>query len=159
MSLIRKKIEDKGLWLPDPMKLPPGVILPFESVHVIGNQAYISGHIALNKDGSFMEPFGKVGAEVSLEEGYEAAKFTALSILASLERTIGDLDRVTHWVKALGMVNGALDFNQFPAVINGFSDLILSLYEEKGKHARSAVGLAGLPFNSPVEIEAQIQFD
>jgi len=158
MSQIRTRLDELGLFIPDPMKLPPGIKLPFESVRVIGNQVFISGHIALEADGSLKGPFGKVGTEVTVEQAYEAAKFTALSILASLERELGDLDRITHWVKALGMVNGSLAFNQFPAVINGFSDLILTLYGEKGKHARSAVGMGGLPFNTPVEIEAQVIF-
>ncbi len=99
-----------------------------------------------------------MGAEVSLEEGYEAARLTALSILASLKRALGDLDRVTAWLRVFGMVNSAPDFTQQPAVINGFSDLILELYgTEIGQHARSAVGMAALPFGLPVEIEAEIE--
>ena len=93
------------------------------------------------------------------QQGYAAARLTALAILSSLKRAIGDLDRVTAWLRVFGMVNTAPDFNLFPSVINGFSDLILSLYgPERGDHARSAVGMAGLPFGTPVEIEAEVEF-
>ena len=103
-------------------------------------------------------PLGKVGAEVSLEQGYEAARLTALSMLGSLKRTLGDLDRVTAWLRVFGMVNSAPSFTRQPAVINGFSDLILELYgAEAGQHARSAVGMAELPFGLPVEIEAEVE--
>jgi enamine deaminase RidA (YjgF/YER057c/UK114 family) len=108
-------------------------------------------------DGSRLLAQGKVGAEVDVEQGYAAARATALSILASLKAELGDLDRVRAWVKALGLVNCAPGFNQTPAVINGFSDLILELWGEAGRHARSAIGVAELPFDMPVEIEAVVQ--
>jgi enamine deaminase RidA (YjgF/YER057c/UK114 family) len=91
---------------------------------------------------------------VTLEQGYEAARLTGLSILASLKAELGELDRVTGWVKALGLVNCSPGFNVTPAVINGFSDLILDLWGDAGRHARSAIGAAELPFEIPVEIEA-----
>lgn len=154
---IEAKLKDLGLVLPEPVKAPPGVILPFSWVRVWGNRAFISGHPPLNPDGSLAKPLGKVGAEVSLEEGYRAARLTALSILGNLKRTLGDLDRIT-WLRVFGMVNAAPGFNQMPSVINGFSDLIFELYgKERGDHARSAVGLAELPFNIPVEIEAEVE--
>jgi len=159
MTSVRQKIEQMGLWLPEKMKLPSTVELPFESIHIVGNQAYISGHLALEKDGSLMQRFGRVGDNITTEEAYDYAKFVGLSMLASLERAIGELDRVRQWVKVLGMVNGSVDFYQQPAVINGFSDLILKLYGEKGKHSRSAIGVGGLPFNAPVEIEAMLLID
>ena len=97
-------------------------------------------------------------AQVSPEEAYQAARLTALSILGSLKRALGDLERVTAWLHAFGMVNSAPGFDQQPRVINGFSDLILELYgPERGAHARSAVGMAELPFNLPVEIEAEVE--
>ena len=103
-------------------------------------------------------PFGKVGAEVSEEEAYEAARLTALAALASLKRALGDLDRVTAWLRVFGMVNSAPGFDRQPNVINGFSDLILRLYgPEVGDHARSAVGMAGLPLGMPVEVEAEVE--
>jgi len=132
--------------------------LPFSWVRVRGNKAYISGHGPQNVDGSIADPLGKVGAEVSVEQAYQAARLTALAILGSLQRELGDLDRVTAWLKVHGMVNSAPHFTQQPAVINGFSDLILELYgQEAGQHARSAVGMAALPLAMPVEIEAEVE--
>ncbi len=155
---IEAKLKDLGLVLPEPVKAPPGVILPFSWVRVRGNRVFISGHPPLNPDGSLAKPLGRVGAEVSLEEGYQAARLTALAILGNLKRTLGDLDRISAWLRVFGMVNAAPGFNQMPSVINGFSDLIFELYgKEKGDHARSAVGLAELPFNIPVEIEAEVE--
>jgi enamine deaminase RidA (YjgF/YER057c/UK114 family) len=105
-------------------------------------------------------PLGKLGREVTVEQGYAAARLTAVSILGSLKRTLGDLDRITAWVRVFGMVNSAPGFNRQPAVINGFSDLILQLYGPVvGAHARSAVGMAELPFDIPVEIEAEVEID
>ena len=155
---IKTRLKALGLALPAPLKVPPGVKLPFALVRVRGNRAYISGHGPQNLDGSIADLRGKVGADVSLEEGYQAARLTALSILGSLERELGDLDRVAAWLRVFGMVNSAPGFDQQPAVINGFSDLILELYgPERGAHARSAVGMAELPFGTPVEIEAEIE--
>ncbi|MCW3052513.1 MAG: RidA family protein [Chthonomonadales bacterium] len=157
---IEKRLEGLGLELPQPLQPPSGVRLPFASVRVHGNRAYIAGHGPQNPDGSVGGPLGKVGAEVSLEEGYQAARLTALSILGSLKRELGDLDRVTAWLRVFGMVNSAPGFVLQPKVINGFSDLILELYgPERGQHARSAVGLAELPFRIPVEIEAEVEID
>ena len=93
-------------------------------------------------------------------QGYAAARLTALSILGSLKRELGDLDRVRAWGRVFGMVNSAPGFNQQPSVINGFSDLIIELYgPEAGAHARSAVGMAELPFDIPVEIEAEVELE
>lgn len=155
---IEAKLEALGLVLPEPLKTPPSIRFPFAFVRVRGNRAYISGHGPQNPDGSLAKPLGKVGAEVSLEEAYQAARLTGLAILGDLKRTLGNLDRVVAWLKVLGMVNSAPGFNQQPSVINGFSDLILELYgPEAGQHARSAVGMAELPFGVPVEIEAEVE--
>ena len=157
---IEDKLEEMGLGLPDAVKVPPDVRLPFAFVRVHGNRAYISGHGPQNPDGSVAHPRGKVGEDLTLEEGYQAARLTALSILSSLQRELGSLDRVSAWLRVFGMVNAAPGFNQLPQVINGFSDLILELYgPERGAHARSAVGLAELPFGIPVEIEAEVEID
>ena len=154
---IEAKLAEMGLVLPGPVNVPPGVRLPFSFARVWGDRAYVSGHGPQAPDGSVAGPFGKVGAEVSLEQAYGAARLTALSILGSLQRQLGDLDRVEAWLRVFGMVNAAPGFTQEPAVINGFSDLILQLYgPDRGQHARSAVGLAELPFNIPVEIEAEV---
>jgi len=155
---IESRLEALGLVLPAAIKPPENVSLPFAVVRVYGNRAYIAGHGPQNSDGTVAGPFGKVGAEVSVEEGYLAARLTALAILGSLKREMGDLDRVAAWLRVFGMVNSSPDFHLQPAVINGFSDLILELYgPERGKHARSAVGLAALPFGICVEIEAEIE--
>jgi hypothetical protein len=147
-----------GLQLPAPTQAPAGVKLPFAFVRVRGNRAYVAGHGPLNTDGSLAGPFGKVGAEVSLEQGYQAARLTALAMLASLKRELGSLDRISAWLRVFGMVNAAPGFHDEPRVINGFSDLILDVFgPEVGQHARSAVGLAELPWNIPVEIEAELE--
>jgi enamine deaminase RidA (YjgF/YER057c/UK114 family) len=144
--------------LPAPIQLPPGIVFPFRFVRILGHRALISGHGPQNPDGSIAQPLGKLGRELSLEQGYAAARLTALSILASLKRALGDLDRVAAWTRVFGMVNSAPGFNRQPSVINGFSDLILELYgPEVGAHSRSAVGLAELPFDIPVEIEAEVE--
>ena len=155
---IEAKLQSLKLVLPAPLSVPPNVRLPFADVRIRGNRAYVSGHGPQAPDGSLAGPFGKVGAEVSLEEAYQAARLTGLSILSDLQRALGDLDRVTAWLRVFGMVNSAPGFNRQPAVINGFSDLILELYgPEAGQHARSAVGMAELPFGMPVEIEAEVE--
>jgi hypothetical protein len=156
------RIEDKlrvfGLVLPPPTRPPPGVVLPFQFVRIIGRRALISGHGPQNPDGSFALPLGKLGRELTVEQGYIAARMTGLSILGSLQRALGSLDRIAAWSRVFGMVNSAPGFNQQPSVINGFSDLILELFgPEVGAHCRSAVGLAELPFNIPVEIEGEVE--
>jgi enamine deaminase RidA (YjgF/YER057c/UK114 family) len=153
------KVEERlallGLVLPPPVQAPPGVRLPFTPVRIIGDRAFVSGHGPQLPDGSIAGPFGKVGADVTVEEAYASARLTALSMLGSLQRALGDLDRVT-WARVFGMVASAPGFDRQPSVINGFSDLILDLFGDAGAHARSAVGMAELPFGLPVEIEAEV---
>ncbi|MCY3863815.1 MAG: RidA family protein [Chloroflexi bacterium] len=152
---IESKLAEMGLELPPPVKAPPGIVLPFSFVRIYDGIAYISGHGPQEADGSVAGPFGAVGADVTVEQGYEAARAVALSMLGSLKRELGDLDRVSAWLRLHGMVNCAPDFTRQPAVINGCSDLILALYgPDRGAHARSAVGMSSLPFNMAVEIEA-----
>ncbi len=158
MARIEARLAALGLVLPPPITPPPGVRLPFAFVRLLGDRALISGHGPQNADGSLAQPLGKVGRDLSVEQGYAAARLTALSILGSLKRTLGDLDRVRAWGRVFGMVNSAAGFARQPSVINGFSDLVLELYgPETGAHARSAVGLAELPFNIPVEIEGEVE--
>jgi enamine deaminase RidA (YjgF/YER057c/UK114 family) len=152
MPAIETRLAELGLRLPAVLEAPPGVELNFEFVRVAGDVAYVSGHGPM--EGSAPTITGKVGAEVSPEQAYEAARATALSMLASLRQALGELDRVQGWIKALGLVNCAPGFNATPLVINGFSDLILELWGDAGRHARSAIGVAELPFDIPVEIEA-----
>ncbi|WP_284736094.1 RidA family protein [Dongia deserti] len=156
MSRIEAKLKELGLTLPPPMQVPGGMALPFPWINVRGDRVIISGHGPQNPDGSLAGPFGKVGAEVSLEQAQEVARKVGLSILGSLQRELGDLDRIAGWARVFGMVNSAPKFDRHPAVINGFSDLILAVFgPEIGRHARSAIGVAGLPFNIAVEIEGE----
>jgi enamine deaminase RidA (YjgF/YER057c/UK114 family) len=156
VATIEERLAELGLELPAPLVAPPGVELPFELVRVSGGHAYISGHVAM--DGSEVLFQGKVGADVTVEQARQAARATGLSMLIALKQELGDLDRVVRWVKALGLVNCAPGFNQTPAVINGFTDLIIDLWgPEAGAHARSAIGVAELPFDAPVEIEAIVE--
>jgi enamine deaminase RidA (YjgF/YER057c/UK114 family) len=158
--LIENRLAELGLVLPEPMRLPPGAVLPFPWVRVRGGRAFVSGHGPLLADGSLAGPLGKVGDQVTPEQAYDASRLTALAILSSLRRELGDLDRVTAWLRVFGMVNTAPGFTATPTVINGFSDLILELWgPDAGSHARSAVGMAELPFSIPVEIEAEVEID
>lgn len=157
-QLVEYRLKELGLVLPEPVKVPAGMQLPFAWVRVRGNRAIVSGHLPWESDGTIAGPFGKVGAEISIEQGYQAARQTALTILGDLKRALGDLERIAAWLRVFGMVNAAPGFTQLPAVINGFSDLIIELFgKDRGDHARSAVGLAELPFNCPVEIEAEVE--
>jgi len=158
MSRIEHRLAELGLVLPPAIRPPAGVVLPFRFVHVVGTRAFISGHGPQSADGTVSGPFGKLGAALTVEQGYAAARSTALSMLGSLQRTLGDLDRVTRWLRVFGMVASAPGFDRQPAVINGFSDLVIALWgDEAGAHARSAVGMAELPFGIPVEIEAEVE--
>lgn len=156
---IESRLAELGLVLPGPTQAPPGVRLPFAPVRLFGHRAFVAGHGPLNPDGSLAGPFGKVPTDVTVEQAYASARLTCLSILGSLSRALGDLDRVTAWLRVFGMVNCTADFATQPNVINGCSDLLLELFGDVGQHARSAVGMAALPFNIPVEIEAELEFD
>jgi hypothetical protein len=158
MSQIEERLRALGLTLPPAAQPPAGILLPFQFVRVVGSHAWISGHGPQTPGGWFTEPLGKLGREVTLEQGYEAARLTALSMLGSLQRALGDLDRIAAWTRVFGMVNSANGFNRQPAVINGFSDLVLEVFgTDVGAHSRSAVGMAELPFNIPVEIEGEVE--
>jgi enamine deaminase RidA (YjgF/YER057c/UK114 family) len=128
-------------------------------VRVRGRRAYVSGHVPLDADGRLAEPLGKVGTEVSPEQGYAAARLVALAHLASLKRALGDLDRITAWLRVFAMVNVAPGFHETPRVTNGYSDLILELFgPEVGAHARSSIGMS-IPLNAPVNCEAEVEID
>lgn len=158
MSQVEERLRVLGLALPPAAQPPAGIMLPFQFVRIVGSRALVSGHGPQSPNGWFTEPLGKVGREVTIEQGYHAAKLTALSMLGSLQRTLGDLDRIVAWTRVFGMVNSAPGFNRQPSVINGFSDLILEVFgPEIGAHSRSAVGMAELPFNIPVEIEGEVE--
>lgn len=146
------RLDELGIELPSP-QAPAANYVPAVRT---GNLLYLAGvGPAKRDDGS--SPIGKVGAELTLEEGYEAARLVCLNIISRLKAELGDLDRVVRVVKILGMVNATEDFGEHPAVINGCSDLLVEVFGERGKHARSAVGMQGLPFGIPVEIEVIVE--
>lgn len=123
-----------------------------------GNLVYLAGHGPDKPDGS--QVTGKMGTDdLSLEEGQEAARLTGISLLTSLKEEIGDLNRVKRVVKVLGMVNAASDFTDHSQVMNGFSDLMVEVFGEKGRHARASVGMSSLPGNIPVEIEMIVEVE
>lgn len=137
-------------------RIPPKA--NFISAVRTGQLVYLSGHGPLANE---QPPItGKVGQDMSIEEGNEAAKLTALLLIHSLEDEIGDLNKVKKIIRVFGMVNAPVDFKQHPAVINGCSDLLVEVFGEKiGKHTRAAVGMASLPFNIPVEIEMIVEVE
>ena len=151
MSEVEAKLEALGLTLPN----PPAPVANYVRAVSVGNLVFLSGH-GPTRDGAFAFQ-GKVGAERTVEEGYQAAQLVMLNCLSSLKEEIGDLDRVERIVKLLGMVNCTEEFGQHPEVINGASDLLVNLFGERGRHARSAVGMQSLPRGITVEIEMIVQ--
>jgi enamine deaminase RidA (YjgF/YER057c/UK114 family) len=152
MGRIEARLSELGLTLPAPLTPPSGASFSFELVKVHGGLAYIAGHGPF--DGSTPLMQGLLGRDLTVEQGYEAARMAGLSILASLEQELGDLDRVTEWIRAVGYVHCAPDCQQNATVVNGFSDLILELWGEAGRHARSAPGQGPSPYNIPVIVDA-----
>ena len=148
MGGIDDRLRELGLTLPEPMVAPGN----FELVSVHAGIAYVAGHAPI--DGSTVLVEGAVGRELTLEEGYRAARLTGLSILASLREALGDLDRVTSWLRAVGYVQSAPDFHDNAKVVNGFSDLIVEVWGDAGRHARSAPGQGPSPLNVPVIVDA-----
>ena len=146
---IEARLKERGIVLPAPP--PAGNCV---GAVIAGNLAFVAGHGPRRADGGYVT--GKVGAEVSVEEAVEAARLVGLNLLSSLQAAIGTLDRVERFVKVLGMVNAAPDFEAHPAVIDGFSNLMVEIFGKPGRCARSAVGMGSLPFGIPVEIEAVI---
>ena len=153
---VEKKLSEMGLTLP-PAPTPVANYVP---VVRSGNLLFVSGHgPSFLKAGKLQYIRGKLGRELSVEEGYEAAKQVMLNILQSIKGEIGDLDKVRRIVKVLGFVNCTEDFPDQPKVINGASDLLVALYGERGRHARSAVGMYQLPFGIAVEIEMVVEVE
>ena len=145
------KIVELGLELP-PAPAPMGVYKP---IVITGNLAYLSGHGPVQSDGTLMT--GRVGDDLDLDAGYQSARQVGLTMLATLRANLGSLDRVQRVIKVLGMVNCTPDFPDHPKVINGCSDLLIEVFGENGKHARSAVGMGSLPGQIPVEIEMIVE--
>ena len=153
MGRIDSRLEELGLTLPEPL-VPPG---NFQLVKVHGGLAYISGHGPF--DGSTLLMQGLIGRDLTLEEGYQAARLTGLAILAALKHELGDLDRVTQWIRAVGYVHCEPGFGQNAQVLNGFSDLIVELWGDAGRHARSAPGQGPSPLNVPIIVDAIAAID
>lgn len=153
MDNVERKLQELGISLPNVSKLGGSFIPAVQT----GNLVYTAGQTA-KRDGVLAYK-GKLGKELTVEEGYEAAKLSMLNCLAVLKEHLGTLDKIKKVVKVLGFVASAPDFNQQPYVINGGSDLLIKILGEKGKHARSAIGASELPFNSPVEIEMIVEVE
>ena len=153
VSTVEQRLADLGLALPAP---PPAVANYVGAVRS-GNLVFVSGH-GPYRDGTF-HFLGKVDSQIPVEAAYEAAQLVTLNALASLKAEIGSLDRVTRVVKLLGMVNSDPSFGRQPEVINGASDLLVRLFGERGRHARSAVGMGALPMGISVEIEMVVEID
>ena len=150
---IDKKLAELGIELP---KTPKPLANYVNAVRV-DNTVYLSGKGPRKVDGTFIT--GKVGKDITIEEAQHAARLVGINQLAALKEFIGNLDKVKRIVKVLGMVNCTTDFTQQPTVINGFSDLMVEVFGEKGRHARSAVGMGSLPANIPVEIEMIVEIE
>jgi enamine deaminase RidA (YjgF/YER057c/UK114 family) len=148
------RIKELGLSLPQPPK-PGGNYVPGVRV---GNLLFLSGHGPGRADGA-PSARGKVGRDLSLEDGYKAAREVGINLLGTARALLGSLDKVKRVVKVLGMVNSAEGFGDQPKVINGFSDLMVEVFGENGRHARSAVGMAELPSGIPVEIEMILEVE
>ena len=148
MPKVEEKLNEMGYFLPPP---PPraGNYIP---AYRTGNLVFLAGVVPRRQNGTLMT--GKLGRDLTIQEGYEAARLCALNSLANLKAVIGDLDKVVHFVKVLGMVNSDPEFDSPPAVVNGFSDLLVDAFGDRGRHARSAVGVTTLPTGVAVEVEA-----
>ncbi len=145
------RLTELGITLP-PTPPPGGVYTP---VVVVDRIAYVSGQVPWGPDGKMI--VGRVGSDLTEEQGAAAARDVALSMLATVRASLGSLDRVKRIVKVLGMVNSTADFQRHPAVMNGFSNTMVEIFGEAGKAARSAVGMGSLPYNVPVEVEAVLE--
>jgi enamine deaminase RidA (YjgF/YER057c/UK114 family) len=150
---VNARLKELGITLPTPGK----PMANYVKVVRTGNLVYLAGHGPDKGDGTYVT--GKVGRDLTTEQGADAARLTGLALLASLQVEIGDLGKVKRIVKVLGMVNCTETFTDQPKVINGFSDLMVQVFGEKGKHARSAVGMYALPSNIAVEIEIIVEIE
>jgi len=147
------RLESLGIELPTPSAPVANYVRTVRA----GNLVFTSGHGPTQADGTFVK--GKLGKDLSVEEGYAAARLTAIALLASLQKEIGDLAKVTRIVKVTGMVNSDPAFTDQSKVINGCSDLLVEIFGEKGRHARAAVGMASLPMGIAVEIEMVVEVE
>jgi enamine deaminase RidA (YjgF/YER057c/UK114 family) len=148
---VEARLKQLGISLPEVSKPVANYVQAVRT----GNLVFLAGAGPKKPDGTFIT--GKVGKDLSLEQGYQAARLTGIILLSNLKAELGDLNKVKRIVKVLGMVNADPSFTQHPKVVNGFSDLMVEVFGDRGKHARSAVGMGSLPFNIPVEIEMVVE--
>ena len=148
-----QRLKEKGIVLEEPGK----PIANYVRAVRVGNLLFLAGSGPLKSDGNYIT--GKVGKDLTIEQGYEAARLTAINHIAVLKSELGDLSRVKKFVKVLGMVNCTDDFTDQPKVINGYSDMMVEIFGEKGKHARSAVGMNALPRGMAVEVELIVEVE
>ena len=151
---VEKKLAEMGLALPP----APAPIANFVAAVRTGNLLFVAGHIPRKSDGGPLNP-GKLGRDVTIEQGYQSARLAAINCLASIKANLGDLEKVKRVVKLLCMINGTPEFGDQPKVANGASDLLVELYSDQGRHARSAVGMGALPGNNCVEIEMIVEVE
>jgi len=152
MGETSKRIEQLGIELPNKNHKGTGVV----DAVLKGDLLFLSGHLPVDADGR-PKYVGKVGTDLDIETGYAAARLCGINMLATIKDYIGELDRVDYFVKVLGLVNSGADFSSQPAVINGFSDLMVEVFGRRGQHARSAMGAYALPQNVPVVVEAIVK--
>ena len=158
ISKIDAQSPNDNLWkLGITLPKPAAPIANYVKYVQVGKLIYLSGHGPLLANGNYVT--GKLGKDVSIEQGYEAAKLCGIALLSTLQMAVGDLSKVKQIVKATGFVNSTENFTDQPKVINGFSDLMVAVFEDKGRHARSAVGTASLPLNMAVEIELIVEIE
>ena len=152
---VAERLAERGLEIPPAQVIPPGVRLTYRRLVRFGDVAYVAGHGPTHGEG-WGSKLGKVGCELTVEEGAAAAQLTALNVLGTIERELGGLDGIACWLKINGFVNAVDGFTEHAKVINGFSDLVLDLYGEERLAARTSIGVPHLPFDMPVEVDAVI---
>ena len=159
MTTPEEKLQKLGLSLPAAAKPPASVHLPFSFVNVRGDRLLFSGSPKSAIDGSIAGPFGIVGADFTTEQAYAEARDIALSVIANIKAEIGDLSRIVGWTRVFGMVASSPGYTEQHLVVNGFSDLLIDVFgPHVGRHARSAIGVPGLPLGFAMEIEGEVQF-
>jgi enamine deaminase RidA (YjgF/YER057c/UK114 family) len=152
---VAARLAERGLTIPPPQVVPPGVRLTYRRLVRWEGLAYVAGHGPTHGD-AWGSPLGTVGRDVTVEQAVAAAELTALNVLGTIERELGSLDAVACWLKINGYVNAIDGFTEHATVINGFSDLIVDLYGHDRLAARTSVGVPHLPFDMPVEVDAVV---
>jgi len=154
---IEQRLSELGLQLPAAPRMPAGVSTTFSWLRVLGSRVLVSGHGPQALDGSPAGPFGRVPAEVTLEQAQQSARLAALSVISSVREAIGDLDRVAAWVTVSGFVQAEPGYAQTTAAINAFSQVVIDVFgDDVGQHARTAIGVSALPLNLPVVVAAEL---